>query len=71
MPKAHNIALCDKVSLTVNPVNPPYDRWEEIQALSMGTRRASSTAKKIVKVGCLMKKYPQGTGFGPQKELSE
>jgi hypothetical protein len=28
-------------------------------------------AKEIVKVGCLMKKFPQGAGFGPQEELSE
>jgi hypothetical protein len=68
-PKAHNIALCDKVSLTVNP---PYDRSEEIQALSMGARAARLIdAKEIVKVGRLMKKFPQGAGFGPQEELSE
>jgi hypothetical protein len=28
-------------------------------------------AKEIAKVGCLMKKFPQGAGFGPQEELSE
>ncbi len=38
--KARNIALCDKVSLTVTL---PYDRWEEIQALSMGARAARVT----------------------------
>jgi general stress protein 26 len=64
--KARNIALCDKVSLTVNL---PYDRWEEIQALSMGARAARLTdPKEIAKVGRLMlKKFPQGADFGPEE----
>ena len=64
--KARNIDLCDKVSLTVNL---PYDRWEEIQALSMGARAARLTdSKEIAKVGRLMlKKFPQGADFGPEE----
>jgi hypothetical protein len=64
--KARNIALCDKVSLTVNL---PYDRWEEIQALSMGARAARVTdPKEIAKVGRLiLKKFPQGADFGPEE----
>ena len=64
--KARNIALCDKVSLTVNL---PYDRWEEIQALSMGGRAALVTERaEMAKVGRLMlKKFPQGADFGPEE----
>ncbi len=64
--KAKNIALCDKVSLTVTL---PYDRWEEILALSMGGRAALVTDRaEIAKVGRLMlKKFPQGADFGPEE----
>ena len=64
--KARNIALCDKVSLTVNL---PYDRWEEILALSMGGRAALVTERaEMAKVGRLMlKKFPQGADFGPEE----
>jgi len=64
--KARNIALCDKVSLTVNL---PFDRWEEIHALSMGGRAARVTdPKEIGKIGNLMvKKFPQGADFGPDE----
>ena len=64
--KARNIALCDKVSLTVTL---PYDRWEEIQALSMGARAARVTDPvEMAKVGRLMlKKFPQGADFGPEE----
>lgn len=64
--KARNIALCDKVSLTVTL---PYDRWEEIQALSMGARAARvADAVEMAKVGRLMlKKFPQGADFGPEE----
>ena len=64
--KAKNIALCDKVSLTVTL---PYDRWEEIQALSMGGRAALVTDRaEMAKVGRLMlKKFPQGADFGPEE----
>jgi nitroimidazol reductase NimA-like FMN-containing flavoprotein (pyridoxamine 5'-phosphate oxidase superfamily) len=64
--KARNIALCDKVSLTVTL---PYDRWEEIQALSMGGRAARVTDRaEMARVGRLMlKKFPQGADFGPEE----
>jgi general stress protein 26 len=64
--KARNIALSDKVSLTVTL---PYDRWEEILALSMGGRAARMTDRaEIAKVGRLMlKKFPQGVDFGPEE----
>ena len=64
--KARNIALCDKVSLTVTL---PYDRWEQIQALSMGGRAARVTdVKEMARVGSLMlKKFPQGADFGPEE----
>ncbi len=58
--------FCDKVSLTVTL---PYDRWEEILALSMGGRAARMTDRaEIAKVGRLMlKKFPQGVDFGPEE----
>ncbi len=64
--KARNIALCDKVSLTVTL---PYDRWEEIRALSMGARAARVTDRvEMANVGRLMlKKFPQGADFGPEE----
>ncbi len=64
--KARNIALCDKVSLTVTL---PYDRWEAILALSMGGRAARMTDRaEIAKVGRLiLKKFPQGADFGPEE----
>jgi general stress protein 26 len=64
--KARNIALCDKVSLTVNL---PYDRWETIQALSMGARATRLADRaEIAKVGRLiLKKFPQGADFGPEE----
>ena len=64
--KARNIALCDKVSLTVNL---PFDRWEEILALSMGGRAGLVTDhEEIAKVGRLMlKRFPQGADFGPDE----
>jgi general stress protein 26 len=64
--KARNIALCDKVSLTVTL---PYNRWEEIQALSMGGRAARvADAKEMARVGRLiLKKFPQGADFGPNE----
>ena len=64
--KAHNIALCDKVSLTVNL---PFNRWEEILGVSMGARAARVTdPAEIAKVGRLMlKKFPQGADFGPEE----
>ena len=64
--KAHNIALCDKVSLTVNL---PFNRWEEILGVSMGARAARVTdPAEIAKVGRLMlKKFPQGADFGPDE----
>ena len=66
--KARNIALCDKVSLTVTP---PYDRWEQIQALSMGGRAARVATRRNDRVGRLMlKKFPQGADFGPEEANS-
>ena len=64
--KARNIALCDKVSLTVTL---PYDRWEEIRALSMGGRAARvADPKEMARVGRLiLKKFPQGADFGPNE----
>ena len=64
--KARNIALCDKVSLTVAL---PYNRWEEIQALSMGGRAARvAEPKEMARVGRLiLKKFPQGADFGPNE----
>ena len=64
--KARNIALCDKVSLTVTL---PYDRWEQIRALSMGGRAARvADPKEMARVGGLMlKKFPQGADFGPEE----
>ncbi len=64
--KAKNIALCDKVSLTVNL---PFHRWEEILALSMGARAALVTDREeIAKVGRLMlKRFPLGADFGPDE----
>jgi len=35
--KAHNIAACDKVSLTITR---PYTRWDEIEGLSVGGHAA-------------------------------
>ncbi len=64
--KARNIALCDKVSVTVTL---PYNRWEEIQALSMGGRAARvADPKEMARVGRLiLKKFPQGADFGPNE----
>ena len=64
--KARNIALCDKVSLTVNL---PFDRWEEILALSMAGRAGLvADHEEIAKVGRLMlKRFPQGADFGPDE----
>jgi len=64
--KARNIALSDKVSVAVTL---PYDRWDEIRALSMGARATRLTDKaEIAKVGRLMlKKFPQGADFGPEE----
>ena len=64
--KARNIALCEKVSLTVNL---PFNRWEEILSVSMGARAARVTdPAEIAKVGRLMlKKFPQGADFGPDE----
>jgi nitroimidazol reductase NimA-like FMN-containing flavoprotein (pyridoxamine 5'-phosphate oxidase superfamily) len=64
--KARNIALCDKVSLTVTL---PYDRWEEIRGLSLGGRAARVTDRgEMAKVGDLMlKRFPQGVDFGPEE----
>ena len=64
--KAHNIERCDKVSLTVTL---PYDRSEEILGLSMGARAARVTDRaELSKVGRLMlKRFPQGTDFGPDE----
>ena len=64
--KARNIALCDKVSLTVTL---PYERSEEILGLSMGARAARvSDGAEIAKVGRLMlKRFPQGADFGPDE----
>lgn len=64
--KARNIALCDKVSLTVNL---PYDRWEQISGLSLGGRAARLDDRAaIAKVGDLMlKRFPQGVDFGPEE----
>ena len=64
--KARNIALCDKVSVAVTL---PYDRWDEIRALSMGARASRLTdPAEIAKVGRLMlKKFPQGADFGPEE----
>ncbi len=57
--KARNIALNDKVSLTVNL---PYDRTEEILGLSMGALAARVTdPAEIANVGELMlKRFPEG-----------
>jgi len=64
--KARNIALCDKVSVTVTL---PYNRWEEIQALSMGGRAARvADPNEMARVGRLiLKKFPQGADFGPNE----
>ncbi len=64
--KARNIALNDKVSLTVNL---PYDRTEEILGLSMGARAAQvADPAEIAKVGALMlKRFPEGADFGPDE----
>ena len=64
--KARNIALCDKVSLTVTL---PYERSEEILGLSMGARAGRVTDRaEIAKVGRLMlKRFPQGADFGPDE----
>ncbi len=64
--KARNIALDDKVSLTVNL---PYDRTEEILGLSMGARAARVTdPAEIATVGELMlKRFPEGADFGPDE----
>ena len=67
--KARNIALNDKVSLTVTL---PYDRTEEILGLSMGARAAAVTDRdEIAKVGALMlKRFPEGADFGPDESDS-
>ncbi len=64
--KARNIALNDKVSLTVNL---PYDRTEEILGLSMGALAARVTdPAEIANVGELMlKRFPEGADFGPDE----
>lgn len=64
--KARNIALSDKVSLTVTL---PYGRWEQILALSMGGRAERvADPKEMARVGALiLKKFPQGADFGPDE----
>jgi general stress protein 26 len=64
--KARNIALNDKVSLTINL---PYDRTEEILGLSMGARAHRVTdAAEIAHVGDLMlRRFPEGADFGPDE----
>ena len=64
--KARNIAINDKVSLTVTL---PYERTEEILGLSMGAHAARVTDKaEIAKVGALMlKRFPEGADFGPDE----
>ncbi len=64
--KARNIALDDKVSLTVNL---PYDRTEEILGLSMGARAKRVTDRaEIARVGELMlRRFPEGADFGPDE----
>ena len=64
--KARNIALDDRVSLTVNL---PYDRTEEILGLSMGARAARVVDRKeIAHVGELMlRRFPEGADFGPDE----
>jgi len=64
--KARNIALNDKVSLTVNL---PYDRTEEILGLSMGAHAARVTdPAEVARVGELMlRRFPEGADFGPDE----
>ena len=64
--KTRNIALNDKVSLTVNL---PYDRTEEILGLSMGARAARVTdPTEVARVGELMlRRFPEGADFGPDE----
>ena len=64
--KARNIALNDKVSLTINL---PYDRTEEILGLSMGARaHRVIDAAEIAHVGDLMlRRFPEGADFGPDE----
>ena len=64
--KARNIALNDKVSLTINL---PYDRTEEILGLSMGARAARVTdPTEVARVGELMlRRFPEGADFGPDE----
>lgn len=64
--KARNIALDDKVSLTVTL---PYDRTEEILGLSMGARAARVVDRmEIAHVGELMlTRFPEGADFGPDE----
>jgi len=64
--KARNIALNDKVSLTINL---PYDRTEEILGLSMGARAACVTdPAEVARVGELMlRRFPEGADFGPDE----
>ncbi|MHA6262337.1 pyridoxamine 5'-phosphate oxidase family protein [Arenibacterium sp. CAU 1754] len=56
--KARNIALNDKVSLTINR---PYETWDDIVGLSLGGRATKvKDPKEIDAVGALMfRKFPQ------------
>lgn len=56
--KAHNIARCDKVSLTINA---PYASWDEIEGVSIGGRASKVTdTEEQNRVGQLMfSKFPQ------------
>ena len=56
--KSHNIAGCDKVSLTVNLA---YATWDEIRGVSIGGRASRVTdAQEMAKIGRLMvEKFPR------------
>ena len=60
--KAANIAKCDKVSLTINR---PYQRWEEIEGVSIAGRAHRVTdPAELDKAGALMfEKFPQVANF--------
>ena len=64
--KAHNIARNDKVSLTIDPT---YQSWDDIQALSMGAIAvAVDDPKEQEKVGnLLLEKFPQAAEYEPDE----
>lgn len=65
--KTQNIAQNNKVSLTINR---PYERWDEIESLSLGGLAATvSDPQEQEKIGkLLMEKFPQAADYEPEDD---